>query len=342
MIGIGIIGYGYWGPNLARCFSEAENCRLVMIADAQPDSRARAARRYPAVNVVEQWQELIADPRVDAVVIATPVRSHFRLALAALAAGKHVLVEKPMTESSDHARALIDEAARRKLTLMVDHTFVYTGAVQKLGELVGSGAVGDVYYYDSRRINLGLFQSDVNVIWDLAVHDLAILQYILGEQPLTVSATGACHVEGAPENTAHVTLYYGSGAIAHLSTSWLAPVKVRQVLLGGSRKMVIYDDMETSEKIKVYDRGIHVAADPEEIRKMKVSYRIGDMWAPQISAKEALLSAAEHFLGCISAGGTPDTDGLVGLSVVEALEAATRSMRSRGQPVELSPLRKAS
>lgn len=342
MIGIGIIGYGYWGPNLARCFSEAENCRLVAIADAQTNSRARAARRYPAVEVVDDWQALIANPRVDAVVVATPVRTHHYLAMQALTAGKHVLVEKPMTESSDHAKTLIDEAARRDLTLMVDHTFVYTGAVRKMGELVGAGLVGDVYYYDSRRINLGLFQSDVNVLWDLAVHDLAILQYVLREQPLTVSATGACHVEGTPENMAHVTLYYASGAIAHLSTSWLAPVKVRQVLLGGSRKMVIYDDMETSEKIKVYDRGIHVSADPEEIRDMKVSYRMGDMWAPQISTKEALLTVAEHFLGCISDGRTPDTDGLVGLSVVEALEGATRSMRRRGQPVELSPLRKAS
>lgn len=342
MIRVGLVGYGYWGPNLARCFSEAEGGQLVAIADQSAEVLAKAGRRYPSARLCEDWRSLIDDPQVDAVVIATPVRTHFELAQAALLAGKHVLVEKPITETADQARTLVELAARKNLVLMVDHTFIYTGAVQKLGELSTSGELGDIYYYDSTRINLGLFQRDVNVIWDLAVHDMSIMQYVLGEDPVVVSANGASHVNGSPENMAHVTLYFASGAIANLSVNWLAPVKVRQTLIGGSRKMVIWDDLEPSEKVKVYDRGIKLTGDPEEIRSMRVSYRIGDMWAPNIGTKEALLAAAEHFLACVRDGATPQTDGLMGLSVVETLEAATRSMRWRGHPVELTPMRRAS
>ncbi len=342
MIGVGIVGYGYWGPNLARCFAEADGCRLVAIADASADARQRAGRRYASATIYDTWEALIADPAVDAVAIATPVHAHYEIALAALLAGKHALVEKPMTQTRHEAETLIEAAAKRSLTLMVDHTFVYTGAVQKLRDLVTSGDLGQIYYYDSTRINLGLFQSDVNVVWDLAVHDLSILEFILGEAPTLVSANGMSHVSGSPENMAHVTLYFGTGAIAHLSVNWLAPVKVRQTLVGGSKKMVIYDDMEPSEKIKVYDRGINVSVSAEEIQRIRVGYRIGDMWAPRLSMREALATEAEHFAACINGGATPMTDGLAGLRVVETLEAASESMRRRGYPIDLHPMRKAS
>lgn len=342
MIGVGIVGFGYWGPNLVRCFAEADGCRLAAIADASADARGRAGKRYASVTIHDTWKALVADPNVDAVVVATPVHAHFEIALAALIAGKHVLVEKPMTQTCHEAETLIEAAAKRRLTLMVDHTFVYTGAVQKLRELVAGGELGQIYYYDSTRINLGLFQSDVNVIWDLAVHDLSILDFVLGEAPSMVSGNGTSHVSGSPENMAHVTLYFASGAIAHLSVNWLAPVKVRQTLVGGSRKMVIYDDMEASEKIKVYDRGISVSDSAEAIRRTRVDYRIGDMWAPRLSTREALAVEAEHFTACINSGATPMTDGLAGLRVVETLEAASESMHRRGNPVDLHPMRKAS
>lgn len=342
MIGIGLVGYGYWGPNLARCFSETEGCRLVAVADAAPDALGRASKRYPSARLFSDWRGLLSDPQIDAVVIATPVRSHHELARAFLGAGKHVLVEKPMTETSRQSEELIEMAAQRGLVLMVDHTFVYTGAVMKIRELITTGELGDIYYYDSTRVNLGLFQSDVNVIWDLAVHDLAILSFIMEDEPVAVSANGVSHVGGSPENMAHVTVYFGSGAIANLSVNWLAPVKVRHTLVGGSRKMVIYDDLEPSEKIKVYDRGISVAEDAEAIRNIRVSYRIGDMWAPRLTTKEALLTEAEHFVACVRDGATPLTDGGMGLRVVQTLEGATTSMRRRGQPVELTRLRAAS
>ncbi|SUS04141.1 Oxidoreductase [uncultured Defluviicoccus sp.] len=342
MIGIGLLGFGYWGPNLARCICEAEGCRLAGIADPDADSLARAGRRYPMAKLATDWRSVVTDSDVDAVIVATPVRTHHELAAAVLAAGKHVLVEKPMTATVEQSEALIDAAARSGLILMVDHTFVYTPAVQKIGEIVRSGDLGQVYYYDSVRVNLGLFQSDVNVVWDLAVHDLAILRFILDDHPVAVSATGSSHVPGSPENMAHVTLYYGNGTNAHLSVNWLAPVKVRQTLVGGSRKMIIYDDLEPSEKIKVYDRGIRVNGSAEEIRDARVSYRMGDMWAPCLGTKEALLTEIEHFVACISEGTAPLTDGQMGLGVVETLEAAGRSMRRRGQPVELQRLRRAS
>jgi predicted dehydrogenase len=342
MIGIGLLGFGYWGPNLARCVCEADGCRLVGICDPTTEALARAGRRYPAARLLADWRSLVTDPDVDAVVVATPVRTHYELAAAALAAGKHVLVEKPMTATVEEAEALIDAAARANLVLMVDHTFVYTPAVQKIRQIIASGELGEVYYYDSTRINLGLFQSDVNVVWDLAVHDLAILRYVLDDHPVAVSANGSSHVPGSPENMAHVTLYYGNGTNAHLSVNWLAPVKVRQTLVGGSRKMIIYDDLEPSEKIKVYDRGIRVNGSAEAIRDARVSYRMGDMWAPCLGTKEALLTEVEHFVACIRDAASPLTDGHMGLGVVETLEAAGRSMRRRGHPVELHRLRRAS
>jgi predicted dehydrogenase len=341
-LGLAIIGYGYWGPNLARCFAETEGCRVEAIVDASPAALGRAAKRYPYAKMLADWREALADPAIDAVAIATPVRTHFEIAEAALKAGRHVLVEKPMTETCQQAQRLIEAADRGGRTLMVDHTFVYAPAVQKMKELVASDDLGEVYYYDSTRINLGLFQRDVNVIWDLAVHDLAILQYVLGGAPTAVSANGVSHVPGTPENMAHIALYLQNGAVAHLNVNWLAPLKVRQVLVGGSRKMIVWDDLEASEKIKVYDRGVTLTDSVEQLYSMLVSYRIGDMWAPRLATTEPLLIEAAHFVDCIRTGKRPITDGRLGLQVVEMLEAATRSMRLRGHPVEFVPMQRAS
>ena len=335
MIRIGVIGYGYWGPNLVRNFAEVSGAQVTMVADRRPERLAHAQARYPAVRVTADHDALIADPAVDAVVIATPVSSHFALALAALRAGKHVLVEKPMTASTSEALALIEEAARRGLVLMVDHTFVFTPAVQKMRELTQSGELGDIYYYDSVRINLGLFRHDVNVLWDLAVHDLSIMDFVLGRQPISVSATGLAHVRGEPENIAYVTMYFDDNVIAHVHANWLAPVKVRRTILGGSRRMVLFDDLEASEKIKVYDRGISVNPSPENVYQMLVGYRTGDMWAPQLPIREALQAEAAHFVDCVANGRTPVTDGGAGLRVVRLLESATESMKQQGRPVQV-------
>jgi predicted dehydrogenase len=342
MIGVAVIGYGYWGPNLTRCFAETEDCRLAAIVDPSPAAQARAAKRHPHVPIYADWREALADPKVDAVAVATPVRTHYEIALAALAAGRHVLVEKPMTQTSAEGQRLVETADRRGLTLMVDHTFIYSGAVQKMRELVAGNDLGDVFYYDSTRINLGLFQRDVNVIWDLAVHDLAILQHVLDSPPTAISANATSHVPGAPESMAQITLYLENGAIGHLNVNWLAPVKVRKVLVGGSRKMIVWDDLEPSEKIKVYDRGVNVSGGPEDIYEMLVSYRVGDMWAPKLNTAEPVLTETRHFVTCIDQGVAPITDGRLGLQVVEMLEAATRSMAMRGHPVECAPLRRAS
>ena len=335
MIKLGIIGYGYWGPNLVRNFMDTPSASVRMVADLDPRKLEAVQRRYPAVKTTTAFMELVNDPDIDAVAIATPVSTHFELAMAALKAGKHVWVEKPMTETSLQARKLIDEAERRKLVLIVDHTFVYTGAVRKMHELVASGELGTIYYYDSIRVNLGLFQHDVNVISDLAVHDFSILDFLLEEHPVAISASGMNHFPGTPENLAYVTLFYESGAIGHANVNWLAPVKVRQILLGGSKKMIVYDDMQPSEKIKVYDRGISFTDNPQKIYDLRVGYRSGDMWAPQLDMTEALRVEGEHFLRCIESGETPITDGHLGLRVVELIEAATSSMRGRGETVHI-------
>ena len=330
MITIGVIGYGYWGPNLVRNFSEAAGARVGFVTDLHPERLSQAAARYPAIKVSTDYRDLINDAAVDAVAVATPVSSHFELAMAALRAGKHVLVEKPMTSTSEQSLALIDEAERRGLVLMVDHTFVYTSAVKKIRELTQSGDLGEIYYYDSVRINLGLFQHDVNVLWDLAVHDLSIMDYVLAQTPVSVSATGLAHVDGQPENIAYMTMFFAGRLIAHVHVNWLAPVKVRRTLLGGSRRMIVFDDLETSEKIKVYDRGISLNPSPENVYQMLIGYRAGDMWAPQLPLAEALQIEARHFVECVDRRATPITDGQAGLRVVRLLEAATQSMAQHG------------
>ena len=335
MIGVGIIGLGYWGPNLLRNFADLPGARVACVSDLRADRLAAAGARYPGVRTTRSAAELIEDPAVDAVANATPVSTHFELAQAALAAGKHVLVEKPLASSVAEGRRLIEEAARRRLVLMVDHTFVYTGAVRKIAALVASGDLGDLYYYDSVRVNLGLFQHDVNVIWDLAVHDLSIMDHVLPLVPRAVSATGMTHVAGGHENIAYLTLFFDNNFIAHIHVNWLAPVKVRRTLIGGSQRMIVYDDLEPSEKIKVYDRGITVNSNPENVYEMLVGYRSGDMWAPRLEATEALKVELTHFLDCVEHGTTPLTDGASGLRVLQLVEAASQSMASRGRLVEL-------
>lgn len=335
MITVGVIGYGYWGPNLVRNFMETPGARVGMVADLRSERLSSIPKRYPTIEVTTDPSALIASPAVDAVVVATPVSTHFDLALAAIEAGKHVLVEKPLASSSEQASRLIDEAARRNRVLMVDHTFVYTGAVQRIRDLVASGDIGDVYYYDSVRINLGLFQHDVNVLWDLAVHDLSIMDFVLARKPTAVSATGLAHVPGEPENIAYMTMFFEGRLLAHVHANWLAPVKVRQTLIGGSRRMIVFDDLEASEKVKIYDRGISVNPSPENIYQMLVGYRAGDMWAPQLPVGEALSVEARHFIDCIERSAAPTTDGHAGLRVVRLLEAATRSMERRGAVVDL-------
>jgi predicted dehydrogenase len=339
VIRIGVIGYGYWGPNLVRNFAETETAMVSAVADLDRKKLETVARRYPAVRTTTRFQDLLEDPAIDAIAVATPVQTHFELGMAALKAGKHLWLEKPMTETSLQARKLVDEAEKRDLVLLVDHTFTYTGAVRKMGEIIRSGELGRVYYYDSLRVNLGLFQRDVSVISDLAVHDFAILDYILGEHPVAVSASGINHFPGTPENLAFVTLFYDSGTIAHMNVSWLAPVKVRQILVGGSKKMIAYDDLEPSEKLKVYDKGVSFTDDPKEIHEMRVGYRTGDMWAPKLSTAEALRLESEHFVDCIEHGKVPETDGRLGLRVVELIEAATSSMRGRGETVYIQTKR---
>jgi predicted dehydrogenase len=342
MINIAVIGYGYWGPNLARCVAETESCNLAAIVDMSPAALSRAGKRHPSAKLSQDWREVVDDPAIDAVMIATPVDGHYEIGLTALNAGKHVFVEKPMTSRSQEAWTLVELAARRSLVLMVDHTFVYTPAVQKVRDLIVDGSIGRLYYYHSTRINLGLFQRDVNVIWDLAVHDLAILDFLLDTRAVAVSASGAGHIEGAPENMAHIALFYPDGVVAHLNVNWLAPVKIRQILIGGSRRMIVYDDLEPSEKVKVYDRGVNLSTTAEEVNKLRVSYRVGDMWAPHLSVKEALLTEVEHFAACIVGGKTPTTSGLNGLRVVQMLESAVQSLSKRGHPVEIVPRRWAS
>ena len=336
MIRVGVIGYGYWGPNLVRNFVELPGVQIVAVSDLKTERLGLVKNRYPSVHTMTDHREMLADPGINAVAIATPISTHYDLAVQALQAGKHVLVEKPLAAKSEDAIRLIEEADRRKRVLMVDHTFVYTGAVRKIKELVSSDTLGDIYYYDSVRVNLGLFQHDVNVIWDLAVHDLSIMDYVLPYRPCAVSATGMSHFPGEPENIAYLTLFFNESLIAHFHVNWLAPVKIRRTLIGSSQKMIVYDDIEPSEKVKVYDKGISRNNGSDSVYQMLISYRTGDMWAPQLDTTEALRSELRHFIRCIEHGQRPLTGGEVGLRIVNILEAATRSMAERGRLVELA------
>ena len=337
---VGIIGCGYWGPNLIRNFAENESAELRWICDSDARRLEKVARRYPSARATADWHELVADARLDAVVVATPVATHYAFARAALEAGKHVLVEKPFTSSVREAEELIALAEARRLALMVDHTFVYTGAVRRIKEMVASGELGDLLYFDSVRINLGLFQHDVNVVWDLAPHDLSIMDYVVAERPTALMAMGSCHIEPGIENIAYVQLRFADSMIANFHFNWLSPVKIRRTLIAGSKKMVVYDDIEPTEKVRVYDKGVLVtraeeAADKEAAYKTLVSYRTGDVWVPKLDSTEALHYVCDEFLNAIAEKRPPLTDGQSGLRVVRLLEAAQQSISQGGRVVEL-------
>jgi predicted dehydrogenase len=333
---IGVIGAGYWGPNLIRNFLLVPNAAVVAVADAQESRRKFIADRYPGVRLHAEALEMVGGDHIDAVVISTPVSTHYPLAKAALQAGKHVLLEKPMCASSAECDDLIAIAKAGDLTLMVDHTFLYNGAVRKIRELVQSGEIGDVLYFDSVRVNLGLFQHDVNVLWDLAPHDLSIMDAIMGPNATSVSAVGQAHFSRPQANIAYMTVSFGGTAIAHFHVNWLAPVKVRMTLIGGSKQMIVYDDTEPSEKIKIYDKGVTITSNNvEEIHKTLVQYRTGDMRAPRLDGTEALYLVAREFVDSIREKRTPLTDAASGRRVVAILEAADQSMKMGGQPVEL-------
>ena len=334
MLNVAVVGYGYWGPNLVRNFQEIDRAKVSLCCDLDTTRLAKFSAKYPSINTTTSYDSVLKDPKIAAVAIATPVATHYNFARKALEAGKHVLVEKPLATSVSEAESLIDIAEKRGLNLMVNHTFIYTGAVRKMKEIIEQGDLGDLYYFDSVRINLGLIQRDVNVLWDLAPHDVAILEHLVQENPVSVCANGACHTGNGIENVAYLTVYFNSGMIAHFHNNWIAPVKIRTILVGGSKKMILYDDMESSEKIKVYDKGIEVV-DREAAHNALISYRLGDMWAPRLDQTEALRLVATEFVDSIESGRRPMTDGMSGLKVVRILEAAEMSIKRRGKEVKL-------
>ena len=333
MVKFGVVGYGYWGPNVVRNLDHLEEAEVVAVCDKSAAARKKVARAYPDVRVTDNAAELMSSPEIDAIAVVTPVWTHYELAKAALQNGKHVFVEKPFTSNAGQAQELIDLAARKNLKIMVDHTFLFTGAVTKIKQLLQDGALGKLYYYDSTRVNLGLFQHDVNVVWDLAPHDLSIIDYLIQRTPEAISATGQTHLNGH-EDVAFITLYFPDKVIAHINVNWLSPVKVRTTLIGGEKKMLVWNDLEADEKIKIYDKGVKVTS-REGLYDLLVHYRSGDMWAPQIEQIEALTRELAYFVACISKDEAPVNDGEAGLRVVRMLEAANQSIRKRGELVYL-------
>lgn len=330
MIRIAVIGYGYWGPNLVRNFFNTNNCEVVVVCDQRTDRLKLLQKNYPAIKITTKVSEVFNDKNVDAVVIAVPVSLHYQLAKKALEKDKHVLVEKPMTMSLTEAIKLVNLAHKQKKILMVDHTFVYTDAVQKIKKLIDSGVIGKINYFDSMRTNLGLFQKDVNVLWDLAAHDVSILLYWINEKPKTISATGISHTKNGIENIAFVTLKYKSGLIVHFNCSWSSPLKIRMTVIGGTKKMIVYNDVEPTEKIKIYDSGYNLHMKKEEVL---IDYRTGDIHLPKIELKEGLSVMTTDFISAIRTGKKPISDANHGLEVVKILTLAQKSMRLGGKPI---------
>ena len=331
VVRVGVIGYGYWGPNIVRNLSGLENCELAAVCDKSPVALKRVTRAYPGVHATTDFTDVLKSPDIDAVAVVTPVWTHFELAKAALNHGKHVFVEKPFTSNSQQAEELIDLAERKNLKIMVDHTFLFSGSVRKVKELVDKGTLGPLYYFDSTRVNLGLFQHDVSVVWDLAPHDLSIMDYIIGAKPEAVVATGGNHLNGLVD-MAFITVYFPGNLIAHINVNWLSPVKVRTTLIGGKDKMLVWNDLEPDEKIKVYDKGVDIASG-QGVYDLLVSYRSGDVWAPRVDQTEALKLELGYFADCILKDQVPFNDGAAGLRVVRLLEAAEHSLKERGRTV---------
>jgi len=333
-INIGVIGYGYWGPNIVRNFFATPGCSVKMVADGRVERLNFLAKVFPSIQGVKEAGEIIASKDIDAVVIATPVFTHFALAKRTLLMGKHVLIEKPMTSSVKEADELINLAAQKGLTLMADHTFLYTGAVQKMKEIIDAEVIGTPLYFDSSRINLGLFQPDINVLWDLAPHDISILTYLITEEPESINATGISHTRNQVENIAYLTVNYNSSFIAHFTCSWSSPVKVRQTLIGGDKKMILYNDLEPSEKVRVYDTGYNHKTEEDKTRIM-VDYRTGDVYIPKLSSREALAGVADDFVQSVIQNRPPLSNALLGRSVVRILEASQKSIKNAGKEIKI-------
>jgi predicted dehydrogenase len=329
----GVIGYGYWGPNVVRNLMSLEESRVVAIAEISQAARARALKAYPGLKVTADAMEVITSAETDAIAVVSPVWTHYELTKAALENGKHVFVEKPFTSNAAQGEELINLAEQKNLKIMVDHTFLFTGAVKKISQLLEEGSLGNLYYYDSTRVNLGLFQHDVNVLWDLAPHDLSIMDYLIKADPEAIVATGQGHLNGH-EDVAFVTLYFPDNVIAHINVNWLSPVKVRTTLIGGEKRMVVWNDLEADEKVKVYDKGVKISS-REGVYELLVSYRSGDMWAPQLEQVEALRKELTYFVDCISSGQEPFNNGCAGLRVVKMLETASESLSKKGELVYL-------
>jgi len=333
MIKIGVIGYGYWGPNIVRNFNRLKTARVVAVSDLNSKALSRVNEIYPAIKVTANADELITSADIDVVAIVTPVSTHFELAKKALQNGKHIFVEKPFTRTSAQAEELIELADKKKLLIMVDHTFLFTGAVRKIKQLIDDNTLGNLYYYDSMRINLGLIQQDINVIWDLAPHDLSIMDYLIKDKPVAIGASGKGHVNNR-EDIAYITVQFANNIIAHFNVNWLSPVKIRMTLIGGEKKMLVWNDLSADEKIRIYDKGIEVS-NKEGIYDMLVSYRTGDMWAPKVDQLEALQMETDYFIQCIQNGDSPFNDGHAGLRIVKMLEACDKSLKKKGELVSL-------
>jgi predicted dehydrogenase len=334
MVRIGVIGYGYWGPNIVRNFNAANGSKVVAICDGDQNALKKARQSYPDVRTVSDSDELIRATDVDVVAVVTPVFTHYELARKALQEGKSIFVEKPFTYTSAQAKDLIELAEKKNLKIMVDHTFIFTGAVRKIKKLIEDDTLGELFYFDSIRVNLGLFQHDVNVVWDLAPHDLSIMDYLIDEKPTAVIATGRAHYNNDIEDVAYITMYFSNSIIAHINVNWLSPVKIRQTLIGGSKKMLVWNDIEPDDKIKVYDKGVDIKS-RNGVYNLLVSYRSGDMWAPRVNQVEALKLEAEHFIENLNNGSMPINDAYSGLRVVRVLEAASESLRKKGAMIYL-------
>lgn len=332
-LNIGVIGYGYWGPNIVRNFNSVDGARVVKVCDINQDALKKARKVYPSLEVTTDYNEIISSKDIDVVAVVTPVCTHFEISKKALQNGKNVFVEKPFTSTVAQAEELVELAEKKNLTIMVDHTFLFTGAVRKIKEIIDANILGNIYYYDSTRVNLGLFQHDINVVWDLAPHDFSIMDYLIDEKPEALTACGKSHINKL-EDVAYITVYFPNNIIAHFNVNWLSPVKVRTTLIGGERKMLVWNDINADEKIKVYDKGVEING-RESIYNLLVSYRFGDIWSPKVDHVEALKLEAEHFVDCLMNNKTPINDGKAGLRIVRMLEACNKSLKYNGQVVIL-------
>jgi predicted dehydrogenase len=333
LLRVGVVGYGYWGPNIVRNFNAQDQARVVAVCDKSQKSLAKVRHAFPDMVTTDDVDDLLTSPDIDVIAVVTPVWTHYELAKKALQNGKHVFVEKPFTYSVAQGEELVELAERKGLKIMVDHTFLFTGAVRRMKQMIDDGTLGELYYYDSTRVNLGLFQHDVNVLWDLAPHDLSVMDHLIKQKPEAVVATGERHLNGVAD-IAFMTLYYPGNMIGHINVNWLSPVKVRTTLIGGEKKMLVWNDLDADEKLKVYDKGVQMTSG-DAVHQLLVSYRTGDMWAPKVEQVEALKVEAAYFIDCILHNKTPFNDGHAGLHVVRMLEAADKSLQEKGKIISL-------